>query len=411
MEFIVTSLAELGNMSPAVSADHHWLVSESALAWLQRAANELRERPFSPAFVKTLRRDLGTTRTPLVLDQVQLRARAAEKFSRSEKLFFTAKGLEQATDEAIARYKSLRFPAQQKNYDFCCGIGGDAFGLLQQGPVHLVDRDELTLFYALENVRRLGGTATGEASDVSTLHFAEQAAWHIDPDRRLSGKRTTQIELGEPGLDTLNSMLATHPQAAIKLAPATQLPEGWQDTCAAEWIESRGECRQLVAWFGELASDPTLATSTLIGRDGTPSSFRAVAHQPLSTTTDVAEYLYDPAPAILAAGLLGAWCEKHGLQSLSATSRYLTHSQLIASPLHQTFRHLATLPLDIAQLRAELRGRKIGRLEIKQRGIGITPETLRPQLQLAGEEAAVLILSEIGSQKKALLCERLAEIR
>ena len=392
--------------SSAISPNHQWLISTEAETWLQRVAIETSGKAILPAYVKSLRRHLGPTRASLVLEQTQLRSRAREKFSQAEQLFFTPKGYEQATDELISTYKAQRFPTGETRYDFCCGIGGDAFGSTLRGPIHLVDRDPLALFYALENVRRLGGTASGEAVDVAEVLMPPHAAWHIDPDRRVSGQRTTQIDLGEPGLETLNRLRGKYPNGAIKLAPATVLPEDWRSECQAEWIESRGECRQLVAWFAELAVTVGEHTATTLRREGAATSFTGTPDMPVPETTTLGTYIYDPSPALLAAHLLGAWCNEHALQTLSARSLYLTGESLVASQLQQAFRLIATLPLDVTQLRAYFREHGIGRLEIKQRGVGITPEALRPQLHLAGEHEAVLILAELGSHKRALVCER-----
>ena len=49
-------------------------------------------------------------------------------------------------------------------------------------------------------------------------------------------------------------MLARNANAAIKLAPATKLPPDWIARCELEWISRDRECRQLVAWHGNLAA-------------------------------------------------------------------------------------------------------------------------------------------------------------
>ena len=389
-----------------ISEDHRWLIGEEAARWLERVAEETSHQAILPAYVKTLRRDLGITRTSLVLEQVQLRNRAAEKFSHAEQLFFTPKGFEQATDEVLACYKARRYSAGEPVHDLCCGIGGDAFGLLQRCPVQLVDREELSLFFARENVRRLGGAATSCSGDVTTLALPSGEAWHIDPDRRSTGPRTTRIELGEPGVETLNRLLASNPRAGIKLAPATDLPVDWRERCQAEWIETRGECRQLVAWFDTLATSSGKQTATVLDRLSHATSFTGEADLPVPTTDQLGKYVYDPSPALLAAHLLGAWCEEQHLQALAGRSLYLTNNTPLSSPLLQTFRVVDLLPLDIPQLRSYVRVRGIGTVEIKQRGLGITPESLRPQLNLQGEEVAVILLTEIGKLKRAIVCQR-----
>src|SRR4029453_11707209 len=73
--------------------DYRWLVSDAAMPWLARARGELAEaRGPTAALVGRLRRDLSAERAHLVVEQCELRARAREKFSRADRMFFTRKG-------------------------------------------------------------------------------------------------------------------------------------------------------------------------------------------------------------------------------------------------------------------------------------------------------------------------------
>ena len=55
------------------------------------------------------------------------------KFADAPQMFFTAVGLEQATDEWVAGYKASRFP-QGLVAELCCGIGGDLLALVAPRP-------------------------------------------------------------------------------------------------------------------------------------------------------------------------------------------------------------------------------------------------------------------------------------
>ena len=59
--------------------------------------------------VARLRGTLSPAQTHLLLEQVELRRRATAKFTHAARMFFTRIGLEQATDEWVARYKAARF--------------------------------------------------------------------------------------------------------------------------------------------------------------------------------------------------------------------------------------------------------------------------------------------------------------
>src|SRR5438067_1472249 len=87
--------------------EYRWLASEAAEPWLARAGAHGGELA---SLVRLLRRDLSADRAHRVIEQVELRQRAKEKFSRPEQMLFTRQALEQASGEAPASYKAGRFP-------------------------------------------------------------------------------------------------------------------------------------------------------------------------------------------------------------------------------------------------------------------------------------------------------------
>jgi hypothetical protein len=62
------------------------------------------------------------------------------------------------------------------------------------------------------------------------------------------------------------------------------------------------------------------------------------------------------------------------------------------------------LPFARKQLRAALRDRGIGRLEIRKRGVAVEPDELRRDLRLSGAGSATLVLLRVGLTPRALLC-------
>lgn len=388
--------------------DYRWLIGEEAAIWLRKVSADLAGQPPLPAAIKALRAQLGAERTALVLEQVELRARASEKFQRADELFFTRRGLEQATDETLAAYKAQRFSGAASVADLCCGIGGDAMALAIDHAVRLVDRDEVSLLLATTNVQRCGGMLDASvAASVDAELIADIDAWHIDPDRRSSGQRTSRVELGEPGVDAIDALRLACGDAAIKLAPAAAVPPHWLAECEREWIETRGECRQQVAWFGQLAEMPGGRVATLIDANGEACSYQAEADMPPAVAANVSTYLYDPSPSLVAAKLVGALAEALELTALSPQSLYLTGESELVHPHLQAFLVEQELPSDVRKLRSYLQARGIGRLEIKKRGVDMTPETLRPQLALSGEHSATLILTRVGDNVRAIICRRI----
>ena len=65
-----------------------------------------------------------------------------------------------------------------------------------------VERDPILAEFARANLRGTGIPAEHGSvvqSDVADFDLASVDAWHLDPDRRPQGKKTTRFELHSPG--------------------------------------------------------------------------------------------------------------------------------------------------------------------------------------------------------------------
>ena len=396
--------------------DHHWLVSPDAREWLDTAADGTQSLI---ALTQSLRKVIGPKRSQLVVAQAELRRRAEAKFSRAAEMFFTRQLLEQATDEQISDYKASRFPSDQVMADLCCGIGGDLRGLVSRGQVTGVDRDAIAVLFAEANCRTENGeNARFEVADVNQFDIAEFDAWHLDPDRRAAARptgrprvigrrRTTKVEYQEPPLDTVNRLLESNSRAALKLAPATKAPDEWAERAELEWIGSRGECRQQVAWFDDLARFPGERSATaFISGSASAQTVHGIPHAEIPLSPDIGRYVFEPHAAVLAAGLACVVAQKHKLAELSPGVAYLTGDEIVEDPILSCFEVIEVLPFDPKHLRTEIRERRIGNLEIKKRSVRISPEELRKQLRLKGDESATLLLVPIRKKVRAILAKR-----
>ena len=64
------------------------------------------------------------------------------------------------------------------------------------------------------------------------------------------------------------------------------------------------------------------------------------------------------------------------------------------------------LPLDAKTLASAMKSSDIGTLEIKKRGVDIDPAEFRKKLKLSGSGSAVLFLTRVGVERKAILAKR-----
>jgi hypothetical protein len=398
-------------------ADIEWLTGNEAGALLDELAED--SGPLHTA-VARLRSQISPAQTHLLLEQVELRRRAAAKFTQAQKMLFTRRGLEQATDEWVARYKANRFAAQpagasstpagtaRTTADLCCGIGGDLVALTNCATAIGIDRDPVSAHLAAAN-----SGAQVYVQDATDFCFDGIDAWHIDPDRRPTGHRTTSLDWCEPDLAIIEKLLARSPHAAVKLAPACRPPAKWVDQCELEWISRDRECRQLVAWHGNLALAPgrrraTLLLSALVAGNLPPRTIVGEPNHAISIVGQADRYIFDIDPAIIAARLTGALADEHGLNALGAGPTYLTGPGVIDDAALACFEIDDVLPLRASKLAQHLRARSIGQLEIKKRGVEIEPEKLRRELKLHGSNAATLLVTPIAGRPAAIFARRVS---
>ncbi len=397
--------------------DERWLIGPDAEPYLQEAAAATGDEL---AVITRLRKLLTAERARLIVEQTTLRKRARTKFAYADRMFFTPLGLEQATDEVTANYKAARFPARQPVVDFCCGIGGDLLSLGQRGPTVGIDRAPIAALRAAANCQVHGSIygekflATVEASDVVPERVVEFAAWHIDPDRRPAGRRTTRTDLHEPSTETLDELLDANPRGAIKLAPAADLPISWSERCEAEWISRRGECKQLVAWFGELAQRPGERRATAVADDGTFRTFVGRGDLFVPSVERLGPYLFEPDAAVLAAELTGAITQQYQIAAVHPGSVYLTGDAPFTDALVHSWEVLEEMPFDLRRVRSWLTERGVGSIELKKRGIDVDLEKLRRDLPLTGNAASDasvgLILVRRGDRVSAVFARRVVDL-
>jgi len=391
-------------MKTASLDDYRWLIGPQAAAILTQLAADT-----APLHQQTqrLRRHLTAARATLALEQVELRRRGAAKFPRAEEMFFTRTGLQQATDLWIAQYKAARMGRHGSVADLCCGLGGDLLALAGQKDALGVDRDPIAVLLAEANLsaaRLKACVRCDPAEDADVAHFD---AWHVDPDRRTEGHRTSRVASGSPSDEILEQLLTLNETAAVKLAPAAVVPKTWESRCQREWISRDRQCRQQVLWFGGTSTSHGQCRATAVHRDGRPAD--SIVGQPnvqISLANKIGPFVFEPDAAVLAAGLTGHLANGCGLQGLTAGVAYLTGDQLHQHGLLQAFEVVEVLPLDMKRLRAAIRERRIGNLEVKLRNLPHDPAVVRRQLRPAGDESATLLLTPTPQGARAILARR-----
>jgi len=390
----------------ATCDDYLWLTSDAARRWLDEP-----EVPPSRmvAVASRLRGELGLVRAHLVLEQIELRQRARRKFPRAAHLFFQSTPLEQSTDQRIAEYKAHRFLDAGVIVDLCCGIGGDAMGLCQQGNLLAIDKDPVMVCLAAANLMSCGDSAARvqcAAAEQAPLESAD--AWHIDPDRRPTGHRTTQLEYHEPNQSAIENLLQRNENAAVKLAPATEVPTDWQNRAELEWIGHSRQCQQLVAFFGRLANHPAMRVATVLDDSGGIRA-RIVGQESLEVPLDekVGSFLHEPHPVVLAAKLDGFLAKQNACWRPSSMAGYYTSDAAATVPGFLPFEVIETLPFDVRRIASATRSLRLRITEVKKRGVDVEPAQLLKKLRTKSGRDATLLLIGHPRSVKAVLARRI----
>jgi hypothetical protein len=367
-----------------------WVLFTEAGSHLLDQVTEI--RAIGPADMARLRKLAPPAAIAAAIRLARARAKAAAKFERGAQLWAVPTAVEQATAEPVARHKAARF-ASPLAVDLCAGIGGDTVALAARGDVIAVDLDpgmcrRLRFNAAVYDLshRVLPVQARAETFVIPT------GAWlHLDPDRRFSRReRASRLVDYAPGPEFWKTALPQVKGGAIKLSPASDFAEHFgAPQYEIELVSLRGECKEATVWFGEPVSCLRRATRlpenvTWTDRDA-PVTERALV-------SPISNLIYDPDPALLRSGLLDGFALAHQLFRLGHGVDYLTGDQLVSTPFLTAFEVQEVAPLDLKRLRRTIAKHDIGTLEIKVRGVRITPEHLRAQLSPRGTRGATLLI-------------------
>lgn len=344
-----------------------------------------------------LRREYPGELIASALAQHELRALAAEKFSRAAEMFFTRPGLEQASSEATARHRAARFNGAAIVADLCTGIGGDLIALARRHPVLAVDVDPLHLRMAELNSAVYGAVARPLRADVRDVDLAGLDAVFVDPARRVEGGRRLGPGRSEPELDWCFGLVERVPRVGIKAGPGLPrelVPSGWE----IEFVAVDRDLKEAALWSPALATATRRATILPGGHALLPDPGPAV------DVRAPGGFLYDPSPAVTRAGLVQELARTLAAWQIDERIAFLSTDAEMHSPFARTLRVIASLPWHHKALAQSLRTLDIGAVDIRRRGLAGNVDDVQRRLKLHGSRKATLVMTRVHDQPWAVVC-------
>jgi hypothetical protein len=234
-------------------------------------------------------------------------------------------------------------------------------------------------------------------ADATSVEVERYDAVFADPARRRAGRgRVFDPASFSPPWDFVAGLAARVPRTVLKLAPGIDhalLPPGAE----GEWVSVDGDLVEAAFWCGPLAGVPRRATLLPAGHELTGDGVTN------GTVGAVGRWLYDPDPAVVRSHLVAEFAETVGGHLADPEIAYVYADSAVDTPFARRLEVLDVLPFSLKRLRAALRERDIGRLEIRKRGSALEPDQLRRDLRLSGGSAAGIVLTRVAGAPTALI--------
>jgi hypothetical protein len=258
-------------------------------------------------------------------------------------------------------------------------------------------------------------------SDATTVPLEGIDGVWLDPARRTTStsgtKRIWDPEAFSPPLSFVESLAATGRAVGVKMGPGMphdSVPAG----CEAQWVSVGGDVTEVSLWFTSVSRPGIRRAALLLGPQGAAEITSAEDFDggPTAPVGPAEGYLYEPDGAVIRAGLVADVALELGGHLLDEHIAYICAPELRDTPFARAYRVLEVMPYNVKALKGWVRDNGITVLDIKKRGMSVTPEEVRKQL-LAGNKGghkgggrgaaktATLVLTRIGEDRVAISVE------
>ena len=375
------------------------------------------------AIAKHLRKRHPANLVSSLQTQWKLRDKAQEKMGSAEarNCLFTRDGLEQATRKNVALQRAKRFAAAGVTtlMDLGCGIGADSRELARICPdFRAVDQSPAAATCAAINLADQPGAQVLCANAEQVVTQKNLPALFVDPARRTATGRVLSPAAWSPPLGTVLEWGKRAPYLAVKIAPGidlANLPAGYH----AQWVSVAGDLVECALYSPGLAPEGAGRSALIISRGGVTQYRCATARNPgeshvqVQAAANLGNYLFDPDPAIIRAGILPDICERLEAAPVSSGIAYLTGTTLPTSkdtPALRCYEIVENLPLKTKMVSSYLRSRQATRLDVLKRGVALDIATWRkkvmPKKQRDWTPLTITVaLTRVGGAHRCLVLE------
>lgn len=350
------------------------------------------------------------------ITQVECRRRFGAKLSRTladdpQFLFPNTLAGEQSTSDVLASFHSSLIEPGCTVADFTAGLGIDAMAMARHAAhVTAVEMNPEVAEALVHNSRYLSNldVVCADCREYAESVAAEGKVFDtifIDPARRdKDGGRTYALADCSPDIVAMLPLMRriTH-RVIVKASPMLDIAHTINEldnVTGVIILGTPGECKELdvVIDFGAKVAEPVISAVTLTAEGISRFDFtrsEEAATTPRYGLPKTGDYILEPYPAVMKAGVFRLLSARYGLQSISANT-HLWHSEAIPDG----FPGKSFLITDIQEFASKNIKRYAAshpRVSVTVRNFDMSAEALRAKLRVRdGEERLFAIGSDEG---------------
>ncbi len=353
----------------------------------------------------------------LMAEQMKCYPKVAQKCPSllGKNLVFLSSSFEQSSGESAARFKKT-FMQGDRLLDLSCGLGIDALFLAECfKAVDVCEINPDVLSVAKHNFNVLGFNHI-KCHLQDGVEFLEKVPdgcydWiYVDPSRRVPGKRVFDLAQSSPNITTLESVLLQKAKkVCIKASPLmdlTKCKKQFSSITALIVVSVDGECKEVLLILDRNAHWQTSVTSAVVlDTKHTSTGYRIDERAKISAQkiTEIKQYVYDPDPAIVKAGLRDQLAKEFGLHLFNPAINLLTSQEKMDAFPGRIFEVEAVITFNKKLLHRYFRDHQIKEASVMKRNFPFSSDQLRAMFKLKESRKKVICFTTLAGGKKVCL--------